>query len=211
MAQVYTFMTVPLTKQTVIQTIEMPQGDNGRGLNILITDDIVESDINPEQTTIRATLWGKKPSGKEVSLDATTVITYTSGDAFRCIFDGSDTFANLIAENGITECNVTLVDGESIVSTFNFNINVTKNVAGSSKVLSSEEWQSVQDALSRLGELERRYNELLPQLEDQASLTVNVRWGFDEPTVLETDKVGDLYIQTEDMDPNNVVNMLDES
>lgn len=195
MAQVYTFMTVPLTKQTVIQTIEMPQGDSGRGLNILITDDIVESDINPDQTAITATLWGRKPSGKEVTLNATNVITYSSGDAFRCIFDGSDTFANLISEKGITECNVTLLDGETMVSTFNFNINVTKNIAGESRVLSSDEWGNVRDSLEHLAELERRYEELIPQLEEQASLTVNVRFGTSEPTVLSTDKEGDLYIQ----------------
>lgn len=195
MAQVYTFMTVPLTKQTVIQTIEMPQGDSGRGLNILITDDIIESDINPDQTSITATLWGRKPSGKEVTLNATNVITYSSGDSFRCIFDGSDTFANLISEKGITECNVTLLDGETMVSTFNFNINVTKNIAGESRVLSSDEWGNVRDALEHLAELERRYEELIPQLEEQASLTVNVRFGTSEPTVLSTDKEGDLYIQ----------------
>lgn len=196
MAQVYTHMTVPLTKHTVIQRIEMPQGDSGRGLDILITDDLAISDTENEQTTLRATLWGKKPSGKEVSFDANNVISYYGTDSFRCVFDGSDTFANLISESGAVECVVTLVDGETAISTFSFFIDVERNVANESNVLSSDEYKNVEDALVRLQAKEDELDALIPQLTEQSKLTVNVRYGPGAPAVEPGDKTGDIYIQT---------------
>lgn len=195
MAQVYTNITLPLTKQTVIYQVEMPQGDRSRGLDILLSDEIFSTSEEGSTSTMTATLWGKKPSGMDVSFNATQVITYSGSGTYRVIFDGSDTFANLIAEKGIVRCTVTINDGDSSVATFVFNIKVVDNMALASGAMSSEEYANIVEALDRIGEKEAQLDDLIAKLTEQAKLTVNVRYGTSEPTVQEGDKEGDLYIQ----------------
>ena len=195
MAQVYTNITLPLTKQTVIYQVEMPQGDRSRGLDILLSDEIISTSEEGSTSTMTATLWGKKPSGLDVSFNASQVITYSGSGTYRVIFDGSDTFANLIAEKGIVRCTVTINDGDSSVATFVFNIKVVDNMALTSGAMSSEEYANIVEALDRIGEKEAQLDELIAQLTAQAKLTVNVRYGTSEPTYQEGDNPGDLYIQ----------------
>lgn len=195
MAQVYTNITLPLTKQTVIYQVEMPQGDRSRGLDILLSDEIISTSEEGSTSTMTATLWGKKPSGMDVSFNASRVITYSGSGTYRVIFDGSDTFANLIAEKGIVRCTVTINDGDSSVATFVFNIKVVDNIALTSGAMSSEEYANIIEALDRISDKEAQLDELIAQLTEQAKLTVNVRYGTSEPTVQAGDKAGDLYIQ----------------
>lgn len=195
MAQVYTNITLPLTKQTVIYQVEMPQGDRSRGLDILLSDEIFSTSEEGSTSTMTATLWGKKPSGMDVSFNASQVITYSGSGTYRVIFDGSDTFANLIAEKGIVRCTVTINDGDSSVATFVFNIKVVDNMALTSGAMSSEEYANIIEALDRISDKEAQLDDLIAQLTEQAKLTVNVRYGTSEPTVQAGDKAGDLYIQ----------------
>lgn len=195
MAQVYTNITLPLTKQTVIYQVEMPQGDRSRGLDILLSDEIISTSEEGSTSTMTATLWGKKPSGMDVSFNASQVITYSGSGTYRVIFDGSDTFANLIAEKGIVRCTVTINDGDSSVATFVFNIKVVDNMALTSGAMSSEEYANIIEALDRISDKEAQLDDLIAQLTEQAKLTVNVRYGTSEPTVQAGDKAGDLYIQ----------------
>lgn len=193
MSKVYSNITLPLTKQTVIQTIEMPLGDTGRGLKVILSDDIINVNQNTELTT--ATLWGVKPSGKEVNVVASSVIAHENSNSYSIIFEGSDVFSNLIAEEGIVKCTITVSSDGVTISTFRFNIDVKENIANESKVMSTQEFQSVVETLDRISEKEKKVNDLLSKLEQQAKLTVNVRYGKEEPTVLPTDKQGDLYIR----------------
>lgn len=195
MAQVYTNITLPLTKQTVIYQVEMPQWDRSRGLDILLSDEILSTTEEGSSSALSATLWGKKPSGLEVSFDATQVITYSGSGTYRIIFDGSDTFANLIAEKGIVRCTVTINDGDSSVATFAFNIKVVDNIATTSSGESSQEFKNIVEALDRIKQKEAQLDSLIAQLTEQAKLTVGVRYGTSEPTVQAGDKEGDLYIQ----------------
>lgn len=195
MAQVYTNITLPLTKQTVIYQVEMPQGDRSRGLDILLSDEIISTSEEGFASTMTATLWGKKPSGLDVSFNASRVIAYSGSGTYRIIFDGSDTFANLIAERGIVRCTVTINDGDSSVATFAFNIKAVDNMALMNEGMSTEEYANIVEALDRIRQKEAQLDDLISQLTDQAKLTVNVRYGTSEPTVQAGDKEGDLYIQ----------------
>lgn len=195
MAKIYTSMTVSLTKQTVIQKIEMPLGDTGRGLKVLVSDDLIARSTGSTGTTIEATLWGKKPSGKEVSIIANSIMEHEGANAYSILFDGSEQFANLIAEEGSVYCTITLSSEGKTVSTFNFVINVKDNVAVKSQVMSTQAFENVLQALDRLTEKEKHFEELEAKLDSQAKLTVNVRYGTGEPQKLGTDKQGDIYIR----------------
>lgn len=197
MAQVYTYLTLPLTKNTVIRQIEMPRGDNSRGLNILLTDEVFQSETEMSTNPLTATLWGRKPSGLEVSFDASQVIEYVGSNSYRIVFDGSDTFANLISELGIVQCTVTIADLTSTVCTFVFNIFVRENVALLSNAKSSTEYKNILDALVRIENKEVQLDELISQLTEQAKLTVGVRWGTEEPTVQQGDTPGMIYIKVQ--------------
>lgn len=195
MANVYTDLTVSLTREQATPVISMVQGDSGRGLRITLTDDVYVDETGSEDTSLSAKLWAKKPSGMEVSMNASQVIRYENSDSYQIIFDGSDTFANVIAETGITTVQIILQSGEQTVTTFDILIRVVASVMKASSFMSSTEFA---DAIQLLNALEQQQNlmdQYILQFQDQLKLTVNVRYGTSNPTHQSGDKDGDLYIR----------------
>lgn len=197
MAQVYTSVTVSLTKQTDIQVIDMPRADNGRGLDIFITDDIVTSETGVVDNTLSAMLFAEKPSGLMVSLSANEVIRFNNTDTYEVKFNGSDAFANMLSETGIVKAQVSLMSGSTYVTTFNIYINVVDNIAMHVNVESTQEFRNAIEVINAANAKISELNEYISRFQEQLKLTVNVRSGTADPTVLNTDKAGDIYIKVE--------------
>lgn len=197
MAQVYTSVTVSLTKQTDIQVIDMPKADNGRGLDIFITDDIVTSETGVVDNTLSAMLFAEKPSGLMVSLSANEVIRFNNTDTYEVKFNGSDAFANMLSETGIVKAQISLMSGSTYVTTFNIYINVVDNIAMQVDVKSTQEFRNAIEVINAANAKISELNEYISRFQEQLKLTVNVRSGTANPTVLNTDKAGDIYIKVE--------------
>ena len=197
MAQVYTSVTVSLTKQTDIQVIDMPRADNGRGLDIFITDDIVTSETGVVDNTLSAMLFAEKPSGLMVSLSANEVIRFNNTDTYEVKFNGSDAFANMLSEIGIVKAQISLMSGSTYVTTFNIYINVVDNIAMQVDVKSTQEFRNAIEVINAANAKISELNEYISRFQEQLKLTVNVRSGTADPTVLNTDKAGDIYIKVE--------------
>lgn len=197
MAQVYTSVTVSLTKQTDIQVIDMPRADNGRGLDIFITDDIVTSETGVVDNTLSAMLFAEKPSGLMVSLSANEVIRFNNTDTYEVKFNGSDAFANMLSEAGIVKAQISLMSGSTYVTTFNIYINVVDNIATQVDIESTQEFRNAIEVINAANAKISELNEYISRFQEQLKLTVNVRSGTADPTVLNTDKAGDIYIKVE--------------
>lgn len=197
MAQVYTSVTVSLTKQTDIQVIDMPRADNGRGLDIFITDDIVTSETGVVDNTLSAMLFAEKPSGLMVSLSSNEVIRFNNTDTYEVKFNGSDAFANMLSEAGIVKAQISLMSGSAYVTTFNIYINVVDNIAMQVDVKSTQEFRNAIEVINAANAKISELNEYISRFQEQLKLTVNVRSGTADPTVLNTDKAGDIYIKVE--------------
>lgn len=197
MAQVYTSVTVSLTKQTDIQVIDMPKADNGRGLDIFITDDIVTSETGVVDNTLSAMLFAEKPSGLMVSLSANEVIRFNNTDTYEVKFNGSDAFANMLSEAGIVKAQISLMSGSTYVTTFNIYINVVGNIAMQVDLKSTQEFRNAIEVINAANAKISELNEYISRFQEQLKLTVNVRSGTADPTVLNTDKAGDIYIKVE--------------
>ena len=197
MAQVYTSVTVSLTKQTDIQVIDMPKADNGRGLDIFITDDIVTSETGVVDNTLSAMLFAEKPSGLMVSLSANEVIRFNNTDTYEVKFNGSDAFANMLSETGIVKAQISLMSRSTYVTTFNIYINVVDNIAMHVNVESTQEFRNAIEVINAANAKISELNEYISRFQEQLKLTVNVRSGTADPTVLNTDKAGDIYIKVE--------------
>ena len=195
MANVYTDLTVSLTREQATPVISMVQGDSGRGLRITLTDDVYVDETGSEDSSLTAKLWAKKPSGKEVSMNASQVIRYENSDSYQIIFDGSDTFANVIAETGITTVQIILQSGEQTVTTFDILIRVVASVMKASSFMSSTEFSDAIQLLNALEQQQTLMDQYILQFQDQLKLTVNVRYGTSNPTYQSGDKDGDLYIR----------------
>lgn len=195
MAEIYSKITIGMTNRSVTPSIDMVQGDNGRGLDIFITDDIITSENGFADSTFVATLYAEKPSGQMVSLVADEVINFSNTDSYEVKFKGSDNFSNVIAEVGVTICQVVLRSNDKYVTSFEIRINVIENRSKSRKATSSQEFYDMQQMMSSFERKEAELDEYIDQFKQQAMLTVQVFYGTSEPGNIEGARDGDIYIQ----------------
>lgn len=192
---IYTNLTMSLSREQVPPIVPMVQGDNGRGLRITLTDDVLVEETGEVDSSLSAQMWVKKPSGMEVSMNATQIIRYSNSNSYQIIFDGSDTFANALAEEGLSTAQVILMSGESYVTSFNIVFKVQGNIAVQSDIRSSTEYANIIQLINEFNAQKVELDDYISQFEDQLKLTVNVRYGTGVPTVQSGDKEGDLYIR----------------
>lgn len=195
MAITYSIVTVSLTTQTSVPVVEMVQGDTGRGLDVFISDDIITDEIAYTDDSLTATLWATKPSGLMVSMDAASVSRFQNSNAYEIKFSDSKTFQQIIAEVGVTQCQINVLMSGEFVTSFPIKINVIENVATSFKLESKEEFRNAIELMAKQREYIRVLEDYVSQFQEQLKLTVNVRYGTSNPTVLSTDKQGDIYIK----------------
>lgn len=199
MAIVYTSLTLGLTKQNSTLTIEMPQGDTGRGLDIFISDDIIGDEQTQADSTLSADLWCVKPSGLMVSVGSSEVSRFENSNAYEIKFSDTITFQNILAEEGIVKAEITLNSNGTFVSTFKFNIKVVNNITMSESIVSSQEYKNIVSLISETQTYITELQGYVEKFKEQLKLTVNVRSGTNDPEVLSTDTAGDLYIKYEEV------------
>lgn len=194
MAIVYSNVTVSLTKQTSVPVVEMVQGDTGRGLDVFISDDIITDEIAYTDDSLTATLWATKPSGLMVSMDAASVSRFQNSNAYEIKFSDPETFQQVIAEVGVTQCQINVLMSGEFVTSVPIKINVIENMAAFD-LESKEEFRNAIELMAKQREYIRVLENYVSQFQEQLKLTVNVRYGTSDPTVLSTDKQGDIYIR----------------
>ncbi len=195
MAIVYSNVIVSLTKQTSIPVIEMVQGDTGRGLDVFVSDDIITDQVAYTDDSLTATLWATKPSGLMVSMDATSVSRFQNSNAYEIKFSDPETFQQVIAEVGVTQCQINVLMSGEFVTSVPIKINVIGNMATAFELESKEEFRNAIELMAKQREYIRVLENYVRQFQEQLKLTVNVRYGTSDPTVLSTDKQGDIYIR----------------
>ena len=195
MAITYSNVTVSLTTQTSVPVVEMVQGDTGRGLDVFISDDIITDEIAYTDDSLTATLWATKPSGLMVSMDAASVSRFQNSNAYEIKFSDPETFQQVIAEVGVTQCQINVLMSGEFVTSVPIKINVIENMATVFELESKEEFRNAIDLMAKQREYIRVLENYVSQFQEQLKLTVNVRYGTSDPTVLSTDKQGDIYIR----------------
>lgn len=195
MAIVYSNVTVSLTKQMSVPIVEMVQGDTGRGLDVFVSDDIITDQVAYTDDSLIATLWATKPSGLMVSMDATSVSRFQNSNAYEIKFSDSKIFQQIIAEVGIVQCQINVLMSGEFVTSVPIKINVIENMATAFELESKEEFRNAIELMAKQREYIRVLEDYVSQFQEQLKLTVNVRYGTSDPTVLSTDKQGDIYIK----------------
>lgn len=195
MAIVYSNVTVSLTKQTSVPIVEMVQGDTGRGLDVFVSDDIITDQVAYTDDSLTATLWATKPSGLMISMDATSVSRFQNSNAYEIKFSDPKIFQQVIAEVGVTQCQINVLMSGEFVTSVPIKINVIENMSGSFSLESKEEFKNAIELMAKQREYIRVLEDYVSQFQEQLKLTVNVRYGTSDPTVLSTDKQGDIYIK----------------
>jgi hypothetical protein len=195
MAIVYSNVTVSLTKQTSVPIVEMVQGDTGRGLDVFVSDDIITDEVAYTDDSLTATLWATKPSGLMVSMDATSVSRFQNSNAYEIKFSDPKIFQQVIAEVGVTQCQINVLMSGEFVTSVPIKINVIENMSGSFSLESKEEFKNAIELMAKQREYIKVLEDYVSQFQEQLKLTVNVRYGTSDPTVLSTDKQGDIYIK----------------
>lgn len=195
MAIVYSNVTVSLTKQTSVPIVEMVQGDTGRGLDVFVSDDIITDQVAYTDDSLTATLWATKPSGLMVSMDATSVSRFQNSNAYEIKFSDPEIFQQIIAEVGIVKCQINVLMSGEFVTSVPIKINVIENMAIAFDLESKEEFRNAIELMAKQREYIRVLEDYISQFQEQLKLTVNVRYGTSDPTVLSTDKQGDIYIK----------------
>lgn len=195
MAIVYSNVIVSLTKQTSVPIVEMVQGDTGRGLDVFVSDDIITDQVAYTDDSLTATLWATKPSGLMVSMDATSVSRFQNSNAYEIKFSDSEIFQQIIAEVGIVQCQINVLMSGEFVTSVPIKINVIGNMATAFDLESKEEFRNAIELMAKQREYIRVLEDYISQFQEQLKLTVNVRYGTSDPTVLSTDKQGDIYIK----------------
>lgn len=195
MAIVYSNVTVSLTKQTSVPIVEMVQGDTGRGLDVFVSDDIITDQVAYTDDSLTATLWATKPSGLMVSMDATSVSRFQNSNAYEIKFSDPEIFQQIIAEVGIVQCQINVLMSGEFVTSVPIKINVIENMSTAFDLESKEEFRNAIELMAKQREYIRVLEDYVSQFQEQLKLTVNVRYGTSDPTVLSTDKQGDIYIK----------------
>ena len=195
MAIVYSNVTVSLTKQTSVPIVEMVQGDTGRGLDVFVSDDIITDEVAYTDDSLTATLWATKPSGLMISMDATSVSRFQNSNAYEIKFSDPKIFQQVIAEVGVTQCQINVLMSGEFVTSVPIKINVIENMSGSFSLESKEEFKNAIELMAKQREYIKVLEDYISQFQEQLKLTVNVRYGTSDPTVLSTDKQGDIYIK----------------
>ena len=195
MAIVYSNVIVSLTKQTSVPIVEMVQGDTGRGLDVFVSDDIITDQVAYTDDSLTATLWATKPSGLMVSMDATSVSRFQNSNAYEIEFSDSKIFQQIIAEVGIVQCQINVLMSGEFVTSVPIKINVIENMAIAFDLESKEEFRNAIELMAKQREYIRVLEDYISKFQEQLKLTVNVRYGTSDPTVLSTDKQGDIYIK----------------
>ncbi len=195
MAIVYSNVTVSLTKQTSVPIVEMVQGDTGRGLDVFVSDDIITDQVAYTDDSLTATLWATKPSGLMISMDATSVSRFQNSNAYEIKFSDPKIFQQVIAEVGVTQCQINVLMSGEFVTSVPIKINVIENMSGSFSLESKEEFKNAIELMAKQREYIKVLEDYISQFQEQLKLAVNVRYGTSDPTVLSTDKPGDIYIK----------------
>ncbi|WP_462289841.1 hypothetical protein [Holdemanella biformis] len=195
MAITYSNVTVSLTTQTSVPVVEMVQGDTGRGIDVFISDDIITDEIAYTDDSLTATLWATKPSGLMVSMDAASVSRFQNSNAYEIKFSDPETFQQVIAEVGVTQCQINVLMSGEFVTSVPIKINVIENMATAFDLESKDEFRNAIELMAKQREYIRVLENYVSQFQEQLKLTVNVRYGTSDPTVLSTDKQGDIYIR----------------
>lgn len=195
MAIVYSNLNVSLTKQTSVPIVEMVQGDTGRGLDVFVSDDIITDELAYIDDSLTATLWATKPSGLMISMDASSVSRFQNSNAYEIKFSDSKIFQQIIAEVGIVQCQINVLMSGEFVTSFPIKINVIENITESFELESKEEFRNAIELMAKQREYIKVLEDYISQFQEQLKLTVNVRYGTSDPTVLSTDKPGDIYIK----------------
>lgn len=195
MAITYSNVTVSLNNQTSVPIVEMVQGDTGRGLDVFVSDDIITDELAYIDDSLTATLWASKPSGLMISMDAASVSRFQNSNAYEIKFSDSKIFQQIIAEVGIVQCQINVLMSGEFVTSFPIKINVIENIATSFKLESKEEFRNAIELMAKQREYIKVLENYISQFQEQLKLTVNVRYGTSDPTVLSTDKQGDIYIK----------------
>lgn len=123
MAKVFTYITINYEKDIYTPSIDMMQGDTGRGLifNIASPIDGLESDLSD----LTATLNVVKPTGETQTV--TGIIESLGNDMAKITVEPSSNLARAINVSGLANATLVIASTTQTVTSFNFKIKIKPN------------------------------------------------------------------------------------
>lgn len=135
--------------------IKVKQKDNGRYIMFRILQDGVKFDLTGK--TIK--FFAKKPDGKEVFNNA----NITSSSDGECEVKLT---SQTLAVQGIVECELSIYEGEEIISTFIFELDVKKSVRANSSIESSHEYTVIEEIMNKMKEWIEKTKDAIKRVDD---------------------------------------------
>lgn len=135
--------------------IKVKQKDTARYILFRLLDNGRIFDLTGKSVTFFA----KKPDSKEVFNQA----TITSASNGECEIQLT---SQVLAVQGIVECELVIYEGEDILSTFIFELDVKKSVRSNSAIESSHEYTVIEELMNKMKEWIEKTKEAIKRVDD---------------------------------------------
>ena len=123
MAKVFNYITINYEKDIYTPSIDMMQGDTGRGLTFSIASPI--DGLDDEISNLTATLNVVKPTGETQTVTGT--IESLGNDMAKVTVEPSSNLARAINVSGLANATLVIANTTQTVTSFNFKIKIKQN------------------------------------------------------------------------------------
>ena len=123
MAKVFNYITINYEKDIYTPSIDMMQGDTGRGLTFSIASPI--DGLDDEISNLTATLNVVKPTGETQTVTGT--IESLGNDMAKVTIEPSSNLARAINVSGLANATLVIANATQTVTSFNFKIKIKPN------------------------------------------------------------------------------------
>ncbi len=123
MAKVYNYITIDYTKDVYTPSIDVVQGDTGRGIIFDIRSPITNLETDLENLT--ATLNVEKPNGETTSTTGT--ITLVGSDTAKVTIEPSSSYARIINVSGVAKGTLVIATATQTITSFKVKLNIKEN------------------------------------------------------------------------------------
>lgn len=171
-------ITLNLNTRYVLPIPTAQQGDTARVLTFNILDNGVPFSLVGK--SVRAKII--KPDGTKVFNDL-TITNATNGECNLALTN------QVLAVVGIVKCQLEITEGQDILSTIIFNIEVRESIDVTGAVESSNEFTALQNGLTKLDEWDKYFQETSGAIEEKYTTRLNAVESSLEKNVQEVNKV----------------------
>ena len=177
-------ITLNLNTRYVLPIPTAQQGDTARVLTFNILDNGVPFSLVGK--SVRAKII--KPDGTKV-FNGLTITNATNGECNLALTN------QVLAVVGIVKCQLEITEGQDILSTIIFNIEVRESIDVTGAVESSNEFTALQNGLTKLDEWDKYFHETSGAIEEKYTTRLNAVESSLEESKLQIDKLNNIIVE----------------